>query len=561
MKSPETFFKGKLFLYLAFLFLFVLLDFLAYYNVLQTFFLADDFELIKGVRDGGPFSSWRPGAAQGFFRPLVTLSIFMDYRLWGLNPTGYHATNLIFHALNSFLVFSVSLSLLSRINLTPINRWLWALLSGIIFLWLPCHTESVSWISGRTDLIATLFCLSSFLVYLVFQKEGKGSLLSLSMFFFFLALLAKESVITFPLLILCYEGYEGYSLRMFKGRLFRILWVFVFFLLVFILYMAVKYWASGTITLGYGNWAHFNINPIKVLKDYLIFLTRPFIPPIPVDLQTFIYLKSLVTFNAPMLIGMIMGILSLVLLMFLISRFSKRLRRIRPHREMFGLILFLFFASVILFIPALSVGLSIRDIANERLIYFPSAYYSVLLTLILLQLVSKRFYRVWMFLGLFLFFIFSLQRFNGNWRVAAEISRNSVQDLLKYEGERGKVYLICVPGEMKGAVIHSNIQDAVDLFGTPNPPKLIMISWLYMCQPEDGINVTKELNSYNINTTNSKGYFFSFVYPLNQGPVKDRFFDLVPRQPDSYNLHLKEVRGGDRLMSLSQGRLICLEKF
>ena len=228
---------------------------------------------------------------------------------------------------------------------------------------------------------------------------------------------------------------------------------------------------------------------------------------------------------------------------------------------MFGLILFLFFAAVILFIPALSVGLSIRDIANERLIYFPSAYYSILLTLVLLQLVSKRFYRVWMFLGLFLFFTFSLQRFNGYWQVAGKISRNSVQDLLKYEGERGKLYLICVPGEMKGAVIHANIQDAVDLFSTRKPPKLIMIYWLYMYRPEDGINVTKELNSYNINTTNSKGYFFSFVYPINQCPINNHFFDLVPLKTNHYLLRLKEIKRSDRMISLSQGRLICLERF
>jgi protein O-mannosyl-transferase len=564
MNSPKELFERKFFRYPALFFIFVLLSFIAYSNILNSFFLADDFELIKGAKNFGPFAPWTPGAAQGFFRPLVTLSIFLDYRLWGLNPTGYHATNLLFHSLNGLLVLFISRALFARSKSSSIEPWSLATLSGIMFLVLPCHTESVTWISGRTDLLATLFCLASFRVYLMFLEKGKRSVLILSMLCFLVALSAKELVIIFPVIILgydCFRDYESYSSRMTKRRLLRCLGPGVLFALVIVVYLTLKYMVSGSTTLGYGLRAHLNLNLLKVLKDYLVLLTRPFIPPIPVDYQTFIDLKSLITFKAASLIWLGLGIIALVLVTLFIPKFTQRLRRIQPRREMLGLLLFLLFAVIILFIPALSSGISIRDTNNERFVYLPSAYYAILLSLILLQWVGKRSCRVWIFWGLFLFFTFSLYRLNGNWQLAGELSRSAVQDLIKLEGQGGKLYLISLPGEMRGAHIHVSIQDALELFNTRKPPKLIVISWLYLVRPEDGIHVVKKLNVYQVKTSNPQGYFFSYRYPLDRGPVIDRFFDLVPSKPNYYYVRLKEIEQGDRVISLSQGKLIALERY
>lgn len=559
-------FKRKLFRYPTIFFFFVLLSFLAYSNILDSFFLADDFELIKGVKNFGPFAPWTPGAGPGFFRPLVTLSIFLDFRLWGLNPTGYHGTNLIFHSLNALLVLSISRVLISRHKSSLIDPWALAVLSGLMFLVLPCHTESVTWISGRTDLLATLFCLASFRVYMMYQEEGKGTVLALSILFFLFALFAKESAIIFPVLILgydCYEERERFFSKMTPRRLLRFFGIGFLFGLVFILYLLIKYAVSGSLTLGSGLSSHLNLTLPKVLKDYLVFLTRPFIPPIPVDFQTFIHLKSLVISKTSRLIWLGLGIGFLVLLALLMLKLSQRSSQRQPCREGSSLLLFLLFASFLLLAPNLTSGsgFSLRDFKNERFIYLSSSYYSIFLSLVLLRIIGKRSYRGWIFLGLFLFFTFSLHRLNDNWQMAAEISRSSVQDLIRYEGDRGKLYLISLPGEMRGAFIHINIQDAVELFSTHKPPEIVVISWLYMYRPEDGIQVAKKFNTYEVNTSNPQGHFFSYRYPLNRGPVADPFFDLVPFQTNDYSVRLKEVEKGDRVISLSQGRLICLERF
>lgn len=66
--------------------------------------------------------------------------------LWNKNSVGYHLSNLLWHLFSSLMVFFIACDLFS-------NR-LKAFLSGMLFLILACHTESVSWVAGRTNLIA-----------------------------------------------------------------------------------------------------------------------------------------------------------------------------------------------------------------------------------------------------------------------------------------------------------------------------------------------------------------------------------------------------------------------
>jgi hypothetical protein len=59
-----------------------------------------------------------------------------------------------------------------------------SLLAGLLFALHPVHTESVAWISGRTDLLATFFFLLAFISFLTYEKEGRQISLFLSCFFF-----------------------------------------------------------------------------------------------------------------------------------------------------------------------------------------------------------------------------------------------------------------------------------------------------------------------------------------------------------------------------------------
>ncbi len=94
--------------------------------------------------------------AYGYYRPLTTLSYAWDYSLWRLEPLGYHLTNILVHAANSALAFL----LLRRLGLGERTAWIAAALFAVH----PIHSESVAWISGRTDLLAFLFATLALLL-------------------------------------------------------------------------------------------------------------------------------------------------------------------------------------------------------------------------------------------------------------------------------------------------------------------------------------------------------------------------------------------------------------
>jgi hypothetical protein len=172
----------------------VLAALLVYGRVLTTYFLSDDFDLIGQVATRGFFVGWA-----GFVRPLVVLSYLVDFWIWGLNPTGFHVTNVVLHALNALLVGVLTLTL-GRATSGETNPAL-AIAAGAIFLTLSCHTESVSWIAGRTDVIASAFMLSSLVAHLKFLETRRSWAAVASLTAFGLALLSKESAIAFPAVV------------------------------------------------------------------------------------------------------------------------------------------------------------------------------------------------------------------------------------------------------------------------------------------------------------------------------------------------------------------------
>ena len=131
-----------------------------------------------------------------FYRPIQEISYALDYRLWGLNPFGFHLTNSLLH-IGCALLFSL---ILYQIFKNPfISFW-----GGAFFVAHPVHVEAVAYIAGRADSLALLFILLSLSCYIRALK-GKSIFLVLSLFSFLLALFSRESSLIFPLVILAYN--------------------------------------------------------------------------------------------------------------------------------------------------------------------------------------------------------------------------------------------------------------------------------------------------------------------------------------------------------------------
>lgn len=140
------------------------------------------------------------GSVHLYYRPLQGLSLLLDRLMWGTQASGFHLTNIVLHVANVLLVYALAL----KVTFAP-HRPIVALLAAVLFAVHPIHTEAVDWIAGRTDLLATLFGLGSFLAYLRFRDDATWRYLVVSAACYLLGLFAKEVALAVPLVIVAYE--------------------------------------------------------------------------------------------------------------------------------------------------------------------------------------------------------------------------------------------------------------------------------------------------------------------------------------------------------------------
>ena len=146
--------------------------------------------------------NWGGSDLMKSYRPIVTLSIFIDFLIFHLNSWGYHLTNLILYALCAILISLTTLEATGRMgNRAGALPAIWA---GLLFCVYPLHAESVSWIIGRVDIIATLFYIGSLFLFLRYRLTGVKRLSVWSLIAFVLALASKEIAISLPVAIFAY---------------------------------------------------------------------------------------------------------------------------------------------------------------------------------------------------------------------------------------------------------------------------------------------------------------------------------------------------------------------
>ncbi|MBI4464200.1 MAG: glycosyltransferase family 39 protein [Acidobacteria bacterium] len=141
----------------------------------------------------------------GEFRPLVQLSVLLNYAVSGIHPLGYHLTSIFQHVLSSLLVFLIAKSAAGG----PPWR---AGFAGLLFAVLPVQSDTICWISGsESDGLATVFYLAAFLCFVRFRTTGTARYLVLSAAAFVGSLLSKEIALTLPLMLLSYDLFRRWT--------------------------------------------------------------------------------------------------------------------------------------------------------------------------------------------------------------------------------------------------------------------------------------------------------------------------------------------------------------
>ncbi len=141
-------------------------------------------------------------AASNYWRPTFTLWHIINFRLFGLNPMGWHITNVILHSGVCVMAYAL------------LRRWAFsamtALAIAVIFAVHPVHAESVTWISGSPDLLFSLAFLGSLWFAQSYAETNKNSALGISVLLYALALGAKEiGIICLPIYYLVLIGAES----------------------------------------------------------------------------------------------------------------------------------------------------------------------------------------------------------------------------------------------------------------------------------------------------------------------------------------------------------------
>ncbi|GIH20376.1 tetratricopeptide repeat protein [Rugosimonospora africana] len=130
---------------------------------------------------------WFTTPLQYMYTPLVSLSYALDYHVGQLNPAAYHITNLALHLANIVLVYRLCRMLTKRAFIAHFVT--------VAFAVHPVNVDTVSWVSTRSTLLATLFSLATLVAYLRYARRRRWPWLALAVLLFVLAVLSKSTAV------------------------------------------------------------------------------------------------------------------------------------------------------------------------------------------------------------------------------------------------------------------------------------------------------------------------------------------------------------------------------
>lgn len=143
------------------------------------------------------------------YYPMVFTSYWVEHKVWGFDPTGYHAVNVLLHALNALLVYGVLLRLWRRV----------AFPAALLFALHPIQVETVAWITERKNLLGALFFFLAILAYLKFMDFGTRRHYWIALLAFAAALLSKSVTVCFVLVPFFVPWWRGERIGLREGFL------------------------------------------------------------------------------------------------------------------------------------------------------------------------------------------------------------------------------------------------------------------------------------------------------------------------------------------------------
>jgi hypothetical protein len=519
--------------------LFLLGGFVAFSNILTSYFLSDDFAQIGKVLGGDLSLAWGQEHG-GFFRPLFILSYFVDLKIWGPRPVGFHLTNVAFHSLNAFLTYALASRAVRHLKVTPAIGRSFAIAAGTLFLLHPSHTEAISWISGRADLMATCFCLASLLAYLAYVESQKTSLLMLSLSGFALALLAKESAICLPFVVLLIGVFAG-EMRRGQRRFLTQIALYLFILFVFV---AVRSGFLGSVVGGYGVSQHLNFAPGWLRDRLLEAAVRSVLPVLPLQLSRFLF-KPL---QSPVFISFTIVCVAAIVGIVILRRRQYGVAQRAEQNRFLLLLAGLFLISLL---PVINLRLTLYQSLGERFLYLPTVFSCSLMAYVTSLLIRRRALWLSVLMVVLGFYAVRLYETNQVWREAAVLS-HSIKDQISDLATGKRLLVINVPDNLRGVpVFHNGLSEALrDFQNQKQFDQIEVLAFQELQTSADELELQSFDQSQTIHLINDQGEFArTETLPC---------LEILAETKTSLELRAKPCLAGTQLFIFDKGRMTLL---
>ena len=309
------------------------------------------------------------------YRPLSAVTFAIEIGFFGLNPHISHFINLLLYFITGLILFDVLKKMFCRLSVKIPEAI--ALITTLLFLAHPIHTEVVANIKSRDAMLELLFLLLSTRSLLEYLKQPSLFGLSASAFFFFLALLSKESAITFiimvPVLMILFDDRPlAHKFKITLGYLIPV----ILFLLLYVLYSDFhafqRLHLMDNMLIADESPAVILATKFLILFKYLLLLVYPF--PLVYDYS---YRQiPFTTFGDPLVLCSILIYLSIFLftVYVVVARISKK--KLHPGQVLVAFSVAWFFMG---FFASSNLVLIIGSTMAERFMYSPSLGFLLLL--------------------------------------------------------------------------------------------------------------------------------------------------------------------------------------
>lgn len=421
---------------------------IAYFPLLNKNFSSDDFRVLWRVCHDQQFRT------EGFFRVLSDVTLYLNYLVGGYRPFYFNLFNLLVHLACSLLVYLFCL----QIGFYWSGRNLFfAFCSGFFFVLYPFHSEAVVWIVGRGASLATLFALVAICLSVSSLKERwKHSLASFS---YLVGLLAYESILSLPLIILI--------IHWMKYRNGKVLVRFmIFFGLAVTIYFALRVGISGSVLWAYGagikglSFSHHGGHFFRIIG-------RLIAPPNQ-NLNRFLLVFAIA------LLAWVTAILF----------FVRSIRRTKASIVPFLGITLLFLCSLLV---AVSFPVSTKTTSTDRLLYFPSVFLCIGASMMVSELAATTVKRVGVVGFLGICGLWGIRDTNRNWAFAS-MSTTRILSVAREGSDAGiHVYILNVPDEHEGAYMLAGVFNEALLINGVDTARVHQVNMLLKEQKgEDG---------------------------------------------------------------------------